>query len=282
MSAHEAGNRAECRRLDERAPMKNKRFLLLVALAALAAFTLSAHTAAGKSSDRKSREKEEEKDRERKERARKEFRKWRQAGMAIELSKQVSSFADDIEQLNQQVTLTEEQKAKIDKMRGLRDKALESWDKANVKKFDTLKTKLEKLSLGSSGSMARDIKTCKTIVEYMHKLRKARDAIAAGHERKMFATLTAEQRRKWNVPIISENVLAEFEPFDLEEAQIVKIKSLCEAQARKCTSPVNPEAGSRSIEAVKKQVYLRVLTIKQRKEYAATKKRDKATDKKRK
>jgi len=256
--------------------MKNKRCLLLVALVALSAFALSTHTAAGKS-----REEDEEKDREREERARKEFRKWRQAGMVIELPKQVPSFANDAEKLNQQVALTEEQKAKIDKMRGLRDKALASWDKANVKKFDALKTKLEKLSPGSSGSMARDIKTCKTIVEYMHKLRKARDVIATGYERRMFAVLTAEQRRKWNAPIITEAVLGEFEPFGLEEAQIGRIKSLCEARAGKCTSPVNAEAGSRSIEAVKKQVYLRVLTIKQRKEYAATKKPEKPAGKNR-
>lgn len=217
----------------------------------------------------------EEKKRQKTEKSQQGFGKWHQAGKEMELPAQVESLTDDMAQLDEKVGLTERQKKKIAEMRTVRDNALERWDKANRKKFDAMKAQLEKLSA------KKDLKVCKAIVGRMNVMRRTHGSIITGHERKLFAVLTAEQRTKWNAPILAELVLQEFSSVELSEAQATKITAACNARAKRCNLPLDANVSTQIIGPIKRQVYSSVLTAKQRKEYAATKKPKKTSDKER-
>jgi len=216
-----------------------------------------------------------EKDRRKTEQAQKEFEKWRQEGREIELPENVGSMTDVMAELGEKVGLTEQQKKKIGEMRAVRDKALERWDKANRKNFDAVKAQLDKLSAG------KGTRTCKAIVGRLNAMRKAHASIATGYERKMFEVLTAEQRAKWNAPILSKLLMQEFSSLELSEAQTAKIDSACNARAKRCSFPLGGNTSAQTAASLKKYVYSSILTAKQRKEYAATKKQEKAGDRNR-
>jgi len=201
-----------------------------------------------------------------------EFAKWRMAGSEMKLPENVESLTDDMDKLDEKVGLTEQQKKKITEMRTARDKVLERWNKANRKRFDTIKAHLDKLK------PVKGNKTCKAIVGRLNALRKAHAGIAAGYERKLFAVLTPEQRTKWNAPILCELLKEEFSAMELTEVQTAKITAACNARAKRSTLPMAEGRSKQITESMKKYVYTSVLTAKQRKAYAAMKRSQKAAE----
>jgi len=271
LSPCEASGRGVTPCLEARTAM-SKSIWFVIGVALLATFVSPATSEAKKKKERSSRKKKYEEELKKKEfqktaKIREEFSKWRNAGMAMNIPENVESLTDDMGQLDEKVTLTEQQKKKIAETRAIRDKTLERWNKANRKKFDTIKAKLEKLK------PVKGNKTCKAIVGRLNVMRKAHAGIASGYERKLFAVLTPDQRSKWNAPILRELIEQEFSAMELTEAQTAKITTACKARAKRCTLPVAAGNSKQITESMKKYVYTSVLTTKQRKAYAAAKKR---------
>ncbi len=263
LSPNEVGGGAVCNRLDVRTAMSMKLWFItgMVALAAFVPFAQGATKKTTKDRQRTGKKAESAK----KERAQRDFKKLQEAGREIKLPQNVESLTDDMAKLDQQVTLTERQKTKIAEMRALRDRALEKWDKANRKKFDAMKAQLEKLSAG------RDMRACKTIATQMQSLSRTRANLVTSHERKFFGVLTSEQRGKWNAPILSQILLDEFSSLELSKEQTGKIETASNAQAKRLTAPLGTDVPTQVTGPIKKHVYTRILTAKQRKAYAAAK-----------
>jgi len=247
----------------------NMKLWLITGMAALIAFAPPAE-GAKKKSEREKRDKDLTK----KERAERDFQKLKEIGLSIELPKKDESLTDDMEKLDQQVTLTDQQKTKIPEMRKIRDKILANWDKVNRKKFDAMQAGLEKLK------SRRDMRACKAIVTRIRSMSRSRAIIVSSNERKFFGVLTPEQRGKWNTPIVSQVILDEFQSLELSKEQIAKIETAVSAQAKRLAVPLGSGAPPTQVTGpIKKYVYTRILTAKQRKQYAAAKRQAKAGEK---
>ena len=253
----------------------NMKLWLITGMVASIGFAPLAEGATKKKTTKKKPESEKkDKDLDKKERAERDFQKLKEIGLAIELPEKTESLTDDMENLDQKVTLTDQQKTKIPEMRALRDKILANWDKVNRKKFDAMKARLEKLST------RRDMRICKTIVTQMRSMSKTRAAIVTSNERKFFGALTPQQRGKWNTPILSRVLLDEFQSLELSKEQIAKIETAAGAQAKRLAVPLGSDAPPTQVTGpIKKYVYTRILTAKQRKQYAAAKRREKVGEK---
>ena len=143
------------------------------------------------------------------------------------------AVAEDLDAVDAKVSLTDEQKARLRKLKELRDEAL---------------AKIH----GTSDSRARG----------------AREQIEAECEKEMFAVLTAEQRAKWNAPILLEEMTKEFDLLFLTSDQQERIGNLCQAQARRIAVPLDPKRHAKAIQAVMAMVYRNILTSEQQREYA--------------
>ncbi|HET6428721.1 MAG TPA: Spy/CpxP family protein refolding chaperone [Phycisphaerae bacterium] len=175
------------------------------------------------------------------------------------------SFTDDMDKLHQVVTLTDEQKIKLQDMRKVRDEALSKWDTGSEKSVAAI----EKRRDSAKGSAAA--RTRKEAGESLVRLYHQRIVLAATHEKAMFAVLTPPQRIAWNAPILEEAVNAEFAELSLTEAQKQKIATICKAEAARLNAPVDPRHDTKIINAVKTRVFREVLTAKQRAEFVRSK-----------
>jgi len=241
----------------------NMKLWLVTGIVALIAFTPLAEGVKKKTESDK-----RDKDLTKKELAERDFQRLKGIGLSIELPKTDESLTDDMEKLDKQVTLTDQQKTKIPAMRALRDKGLANWDKVNRRKFDVMKARLEKLS------SRRDMRACKAIVAQLQSLSKTRAKFVTSHERKFFGLLTAQQRGKWNAPILSEILLGEFSSLELSKEQTAKIETAAGTQAKRLAVPLGDDVPTQVTGPIKKYVYMRILTPQQRKVYAAAKRRE--------
>jgi|GEM_PF-5983451 len=249
----------------------NMKLWLITGMVALAALAPIAQGAKKKTTSKTSLFEKRDKDMDKKERAERDFQRLRDVGLSIELPKKDESLTDDMDKLNEQVTLTDKQKTKLPEMRKLRDKLLERWDKFNRKKFTVMKAKLEALK------SRRDMRACKAIVAQMQSMSRARATIVSSNERKFFTVLTPEQRGKWNAPVISQVLLDEFQSFELSDEQIKKIELAASTQAKRLAVPLGSEDPPAQVTGpIKKYVYTRILNAKQRKQYAIAKRREMA------
>jgi hypothetical protein len=249
----------------------NMKLWLITGMVALIGFAPLAEGAKKKLIKKKAVREKRDKDLDKKERAQRDFEKLQAIGLAIELPtpKNTESLTDDMETLDEKVTLTDQQKKKIPEMRALRDKILTNWDKVNRKKFDAMKAGLEKLTT------RRQMRLCKTIVTQLRSLARARAAIVLSNERKFFGALTPEQRGKWNTPIVSQVLLDEFSSLELSKEQIAKIELAAGAQAKRLAVPLGSGPPPTQVTApIKKYVYTRILTTKQRKQYIVAKRQE--------
>ena len=259
----------------------NKNLWLIIGIAFLVVFQSSAAIAAKKttrdrqSTRRRTENKTKDNGLQQDRKAQQGFEQVRQAGKAIELPDKVESLTDDMVQLDERVGLTEKQKTKIGQMRTARDNSLAAWDKTNRTRFDTLKARLDKLSPD------KHLKDCKRIVALLRTMQKKRASIATIHERKFFAVLTAEQRAKWNAPILFDILREEFSSLELTDEQTGQIKAVSDTHAKRCRFALAANVSPQITQPMRRHVYSRILTAKQRKEYAATKKPKKTGDKSR-
>ncbi len=217
----------------------------------------------------------DEKDMDKKELAERDFQRLRDAGLGIELPEESPSLTDDMEGLDELVTLTDVQKKKFTELRTARDKILANWDKVNRKKFQLMQAGLEKLT------SRRDMRKCKAIVPKLSSMAKMRANIVTSYERKFFVMLTPVQRGKWNAPILAEVLVQEFSFLDLSDEQNAKINTAAGTQAKRLAIPLGSgPPPAKLTQPIMKYVYTRILTPKQRKAYAISK-RQEAADRKR-
>lgn len=175
-----------------------------------------------------------------------------------------ASFADDLDALSTAVTLSEEQKKKLQFMKDACAKELAKYDKDNESRVTSAQGKLDKVASekGDRADQAR-----KEIKAYLDSIKMGRDAIIAASDKKMFAALTPEQRGKWNTPILKNEMIKEFSLVFLEPKQEERIGSFCAQQAKSLAQPLDVEKAAKSLDGLKGQVYKTILTPKQQAEY---------------
>jgi len=175
-----------------------------------------------------------------------------------------AAFGDDLAQLDSQLTLTEEQKKKLQEIKEKRDKALEKYDQVSQKRVSTVERNLEKVR-GRKDREANNLR--KQAEGFLKSVRVGRTRLATGYDKKMFAVLTPEQRAKWNTPILTQEITNEFSLLFLEGKQEEKLQALCKAQAKRLSIPLDPEKHAEALLPIKRLVFRNVLTKKQQAEY---------------
>jgi hypothetical protein len=84
----------------------------------------------------------------------------------------------------------------------------------------------------------------------------------------MFAVLTADQKAKWNTPLLTDEMAKEFSIVMLDPKQIERLGAFCAQQARVLAFPVDPfNPADKQLNAVKMQIYKTILTPAQQAEY---------------
>jgi len=172
----------------------------------------------------------------------------------------VKSFTDNQAKMKA-LALSEEQQAQLKEAIEARDAALEKWGQINERSLAAARERVAKAK-GKSVTGAR-----KRLDALTKNVNLGRDRIAAQHERKMFAILTAEQRGQWNGPVLAADVNKEFSSVKLDAEQKQKILALCQERGQRITEPASAGKNTGIVKAITSQVYSRVLTPEQRKTY---------------
>ena len=171
----------------------------------------------------------------------------------------IASFSDDIPALSTQLGLDEKQAAKLTDLRKRRDEALARGEQADQKRIESARKRISQAKRDSDRQrMTQDLD------KSTQRIQRTREALAAQHERTMFFVLTADQKAKWNAPILQGEVEKLFASVGLTDAQKEQIRTLCAAQAKRLTAPASPKTASYTIKSLASQVSTRVLTREQR------------------
>jgi len=176
----------------------------------------------------------------------------------------------DPEELAQKFGLDDDQKEKVSKLKALRDKATERYDKANEKKVAAAEEKLQKL-LGANEKDRRVMAAKQQLMGFLKSVETNREKLTDQFDRKMFSLLKPEQRGKWNSPVLFDAMNKEFGALFLEPDQEQKLQTLCDAQAKRLSIPLNPEKHAKQLEGLHMVVYKSILNKKQRAEYRQAK-----------
>jgi len=183
-------------------------------------------------------------------------------------AEEAKPFGADLDEIDSKVTLTDDQKEKLGKLKGSRGKMLEKWDATNQKKLDLCESRLAQLA-GKDKKDRRVQSAYKQLTGMQKTLKASRARIEDGYAKRMFALLTPEQRSKWNAPILNAEMEKKFSLVLLEAAQQEKLGKLCEAQGKRLTVPLNPanEAQAKVFSLTEIQVFRTILNSQQKAEY---------------
>lgn len=176
----------------------------------------------------------------------------------------VFSFTDDIKKLDALLTLIDEQKAGFQAAREERDKELAAWDERSEKQIATLRDRVNKAAGKGAGAQKR-------AQGELDALLAGRDRIVAATEKKMFELLTAEQRTKYNTPILAGEVQVEFKDLQLTADQVDQITVMCVEPAGKSPEPLVPKKPPAIVKVLIGQTITTILTPEQRKKYSDAK-----------
>ena len=174
-----------------------------------------------------------------------------------------ASFTDDMSALVKQVGLDEKQVAKLTALRKRRDEALARQEQTDEKRIESARARIKQAKRDSD----RQRRT-QDLDKSIQRMQKTLAALAARHERTMFGVLTADQKAKWNAPILQAEVEKLFASVGLTDAQRAQIRTLSEAEAKRLRVPVSPQTTGYTIKSLANQVNLRVLTREQKQQYA--------------
>ena len=183
-------------------------------------------------------------------------------------AEEAKPFGADLDEIDSKVTLTDEQKEKLGKLKESRGKMLEKWDAANQKKLDLCESRLAQLA-GKDKKDRRVQSAYKQLTGMQKTLKANRARIEDGYAKRMFSLLTPEQRGKWNAPILQAEMEKLFSLVLLESAQQEKLSKLCDAQGKRLTVPLNPanEAQAKVFSTTEVQVFRTILNSQQKAEY---------------
>lgn len=175
-------------------------------------------------------------------------------------------FGDDIDRIDTVCELTDVQKTRLLSAKTGYDKAVEKYDKDTSKKLAKIDEYLGKQGDDKKDPQAAD--TRKQVEAMKARIAAGRENLAEGHIRKMFAILTADQKGKWNLTLLTEEMLKEFSPVILTSAQNERIESFCAKQVKSLTLPIGPLGQAhRQLNPLKQQVYKTILTAAQQADY---------------
>ena len=175
----------------------------------------------------------------------------------------MASFTDDMSALAKQLGLDEKQVAKLTALRKRRDEALVRQEQTDEKRLESARARIKQAKKDSD----RQRRT-QDLDKSLDRMKRTLAALAAQHERTMFSALTADQKAKWNAPILQGEVEKLFGSMDLTDAQREQIRTLCVSQAKRLGVPVSSKTASYTIKSLASQVNLRVLTREQKQQYA--------------
>jgi hypothetical protein len=175
-------------------------------------------------------------------------------------------FGDDIEKIDATCTLTDAQKTRLRQTKAELDKALEGYDKAAAPKLAKIDERL-----GTLGTDKKDVKaagTRKELEAMKAQIVAQRENLSQTHTHRMFAVLTSDQKAKWNTPLLTDALTAEFSVVALDAKQIERLNAFCTQQARLLAFPVDPfTPNDKQLNTVKMQAYKAILTPAQQVEY---------------
>jgi len=203
----------------------------------------------------------------------KEFAKWSAQASSLTLPETTPSFTDDLDAVAKQVDQTGKEKEALALLRKKRDLILAKWDATGTKTLEASRKKIAALESGRD----EDLKTCISLVKNMQGLLARREKMVMGQERRMFSSLTAEQRGLWNGPILAEAVVEDLALTDLSESQQAKIQKLCAQRMRTSALPLVTPLPTAVLASSVKQISASVLTSDQRKEYTRQKRENSIT-----
>jgi Spy/CpxP family protein refolding chaperone len=175
-------------------------------------------------------------------------------------------FGDDLDKIDATCTLTDTQKTRLRQIKAELDKALETYDKNSTPKLARIEEVLAKLSTDK-----KDVKAASTRKELdamKAQIAAERENLSQTHTRRMFAVLTGDQKAKWNTPLLTDGMTAEFSVVALDSKQIERLSAFCAQQARILAFPIDPfSPNDKQLNTVKMQVYNTILTPAQQAEY---------------
>jgi hypothetical protein len=175
-------------------------------------------------------------------------------------------FGDDIDKIDATCELTDAQKTRLRQMKTELDAALEKHDKDAAPKLARIDEGLAKL-----GPNKKDPKTAnarKELEALKAQIAAERENLTQTHTRRMFAVLTADQKAKWNTPLLTDEMAKEFSIVMLDPKQIERLGAFCAQQARVLAFPVDPfNPAENQLNPVKMQIYKTILTPAQQAEY---------------
>jgi Spy/CpxP family protein refolding chaperone len=181
---------------------------------------------------------------------------------------QAPAFGEDLEALATKVGLSDDQKTKLQKLKEARDAELAKYDKANEPRVQKAQERLNQLTGKGEGDKAKQIQSMRKQLEgFLKGVEAGRERLASGHDRKMFAVLTPEQRVKWNGPILKDAMTKEFSLLFLDTKQEERLEAFCNTQAKRLNLPLDPDKHAKSLEGLHLQVYRTILNKKQQAEY---------------
>lgn len=203
----------------------------------------------------------------------KEFEKWSGQASSLALPDTTPSFTDDLDAVAKQVDQTGKEKETLALLRKKRDLILAKWDAEGTKSLEAARKKIADLN----SRREEDLKTCISLVKNMQGLLARREDMVMGQERRMFSSLTADQRGLWNGPILAEAVVEDLALTDLSESQQAKIQKLCSQRMRTSALPLVTPLSTAVLASSVKQISASVLTVDQRKEHLRQKRENSIT-----
>jgi len=177
-----------------------------------------------------------------------------------------STFGDDIDRIDATCELTETQKKRFELAKTQREKELQKYDVDMAPKLAKIEDRLMKLDAKSKD--AQVVEARKQLEAFKEQIVAGRERLVQTHVGRMFALLTADQKAKWNAPVLTEEMIKEFSVLMLEPRQTDRITTYCAQQARVLTMPVDPaRPEDKLLTPVKLQIYKTILTPAQQAEY---------------
>jgi Spy/CpxP family protein refolding chaperone len=175
-------------------------------------------------------------------------------------------FGDDLDKIDATCTLTDAQKTRLRQIKADLDKALETYDKNAAPKQARIDELLAKLSTDKKDAKAASAR--KELEAMKAQIAAERENLSQTHTRRMFAVLTSDQKAKWNTPLLTDGMTAEFSVVALDGKQIERLSAFCAQQARALSFPIDPfNPNDKQLNTVKMQVYNTILTPAQQADY---------------
>jgi len=176
-------------------------------------------------------------------------------------------FGDDLDKIDATCTLTDAQKTRLRQIKADFDKALETYDKNAAPKQARIDELLGKLSTDKKDAKAAAAAR-KELEAMKAQIAAERENLSQTHTRRMFAVLTSDQKAKWNTPLLTDGMTAEFSVVAIDGKQIERLSAFCAQQARVLSFPIDPfNPNDKQLNTVKMQVYNAILTPAQQADY---------------